>query len=242
MPSPRLSYVALMFSEVLTTLAFGGLAIVAAPIFSLWLPLRWLRSRPAPERWLGLAAVTPFAVVPLHWWWYPSDSVLAHLWFASLQVVAFFTPIWVSGRLSGTHPSVSRRDQRVGLATTALAGACLAMCFTLFGEDGGTLYMLAPAFMANPPKYWWTAASHSWLVWFVAATGLIVSSVAMRRGRVIGYIGLALVASLMALAHWDHYQVDAGFDATIGSVAVMCLASGACWLLVGHRVLAHKRT
>jgi hypothetical protein len=62
----------------------------------------------------------------------------------------------------------------------------------------------APLGRANPAQWWW-AVGHSWPVWLLATIGLQSSSVVLRRGWLVGYIGLAMVASLGAVAQWGRY-------------------------------------
>ena len=93
-------------------------------------------------------------------------------------------------RSRGASSRASRREYHLGLATAGVSAFCLPTSWLPSGEHSGTLDMIAPAFMANPPRWWW-AVSHSWTDWLLAAAGLLPSSVALRRGRLGGYIVLA---------------------------------------------------
>jgi hypothetical protein len=178
-------------------------------------------------------------VVP-HWWWYPSDSEVGHLWVAAIQVLAFLGVLQLSRVFGGEALRTPRRDRNVGLITAGVAGFSVTMFILLFGEDGGTLDMLAPAFTANPPEWWWTVA-HSWLEWFLLTAGLLPVSVFIRRGWALGYLGLAVVVSLGALLHWAHYYDAYPFGGSRGGVFTWGIMSGLCWLLAGHRLIVRNQ-
>ena len=209
-------------------------------IVSAWLLARWLRSHSSPERWLAMAAATPLAIVLAHWWWYPSDSVVGHLWVAAFQVLAFLGVIQTSRAFAGVSRRSSRHDDNVGLVSAGAAAFSATMFLLLFGEDGGTLDILAPAFMARPPE-WWSSVGHSWTDWFLLTIGLLTSSIVIRRGWRVGYVCLALAVSLVALFHWAHYYVAYPFAGGRGAVLTLMVASGLCWLLAAHRLLVRRR-
>jgi len=220
--------------------AFVVQGIFAGPflILSLWLPFLWLRSHPSPERWLGLVAYAPLLMVAAHWWQYPAEELLPHIWLAAAQTVAFLCVIYVSGVLSRSG-SASRRDRNIGLLIAAISGVSALMFFTLFGEDGGTLDMIAPAFIANPPA-WWSIVAHSWNEYFLGV-GLLPASIGIRRGRLLGYVALAAVVSLGAFLHWAHYYYAYPFGGSAGSVVLFGVASALCWLLAAHRLVTRQR-
>jgi hypothetical protein len=63
----------------------------------------------------------------------------------------------------------------------------------------------------------------------------------MRRGRVSGYVGLALTVSFVAFVHWEIFQLnDETLGVSAGSVATIMTVSGVCWMLAGHRLLVSR--
>jgi hypothetical protein len=223
----------------------SGVLVAAA-----WLMVRWLRRRPAFERCFGIVACLPLLGIVEHWWHHPvrypglgfdtSDSVSAHLWLAALQVLAVLAVARLSTVSADSSTRVSLRDDRTGVFTACLAGFCGAMFVLAYGEHGD---LFVPPLPVNPPGWWRTIAWHGWIFWFVTSIGLLLSSRAMRRGRAVGYVGLALVASYVALLHWDTFQLgERELGATSGSVAVILSACGLCWMLAGHRLFARNRS
>jgi len=216
---------------------FGGPPL----LLSLWLPFQWLRSHSSPERWLGFVAYAPLLMVAAHWWRYPAEELLPHIWLATAQTLAFLFVVLVSGALSRRSLSASQRDRNIGLLIAAISGVSGTMFLTLFGEDGGTLDMIAPAFIANPPA-WWSIVAHSWSEYFLVLIGLLPASIGIRRGRPLGYFALAIGVSLAALLHWAHYYYFHPYGGSAGSVFIFCVASALCWLLAAHRLVMRTRT
>jgi hypothetical protein len=171
---------------------------------------------------------------------YGFDSVSVHLWLAAFQVLCFLAAARWSAGPAGSSVRVSPRDDRIGIATAGVAGFSMAMFILAYGDHAGTFVLPGGA---NPPEWWKTIAWHGWLFWFLISIGLLLSSRAMRRGRAAGYAGLALVASFVAFLHWDTFQLgDPTLGASAGSVPVILIACGLCWILAGHRLLACNRS
>ena len=186
----------------------------------------------------------PLLGVAEHWWhrsakFYGTDILAAHLWLAAFQVLAFLAVARLSAVPANDSGHVSLRDERFGLATTGLAELCAAMFILAYGEH---VDMWVAPFPVNTPGWWRTVGWHGWGFWFFTGIGLLFSSRAMRRGQAGGYVGVALVASFVALMHWEIYQEGEGLGATAGSVALILSACGLCWILAGHRLLARTRS
>jgi hypothetical protein len=220
-----------------------GLGIL---LTSLWLTARWFQRRPASERWNGIAVLLPLLGIAEHSWhahdqleFYPTDSVAAHVWLAAFQVLGSLGVVRLANVRGRGSLHVSRRDDTIGLVCAGLAAVCAAMFILDYGDHAGTW---VPPFPENAPMWWRTIGWHGWPLWFLTGIGLLLSSRAMRRGRAAGYVGLALVISLLALAHWEKFQLrDDTLGASAGSVALSVSASGLCWILAGHRLLAGRR-
>ena len=214
---------------------------LAALIGALSLTARWLQRRPAPERWLGIAACLPLLGVAEHWWhakepleFYVSDSVAVHLWLAAFQVLCFLAAARWSSVPPGSSERLSRRDDAIGLVTTGLAGFCAEMFILDYGDHSD---VFVPPFPVNTPMWWRTIGWHGWMFWLLTGIGLILSSRALRHGRAAGYLGLALVVSFVAFMHWETFRLDdATLGASVGSVTIVGCASGLCWILAVHRL------
>jgi hypothetical protein len=217
-------------------------------IAAVWLMVRWLRSRPAFERCFGIPACLPLLGLAEHWWHspvhhpmglYKSDNVATHLVLTGFQILA----VVAVGRLSTVSVDrstrVSLQDDRTGVLTACLAGFCGAMFILAYGEHTD---LFVPPFPVNTPAWWRTIGWHSWGFWFLTGIGLLFSARAMRRGRASGYVGAALVASFVALMHWDTFLLgDQALGATAGSVALILSVCGLCWVLACRRLLARNR-
>jgi hypothetical protein len=193
--------------------------------------LRWLRFQPAPDRWLGIAAFAPLVAVVLHW-------------IAAIQVLAFLAPIWLSSAFTERVGTVSPQDRLAAVVMAGLAALCFAVFIVMFGEDGGTLEILAPAFSADPPRVWSILAGYQWPIWLVSASGLLGSSVLTRRYPAIGYLGFATIVTVIAFVHWLRYRL--GYDTlgasapTVGSLVVVSGFAGLSWFIAGHRLLTRS--
>ena len=224
-----------------------GVALGIGPLICcVWLPFRWFRYRPAPDRWLGIAAFAPLVAVVLHWWNYRSDSVLAHLWIAAIQLLAFLATIRLSSSYVAKSGAVSRQDHLASVLMAGLAGFCTMVFIVLFGEDGGTLQIVAPAFSADPPRVWSILSGHQWPAWLVSAGGLLGSAVVTRRNPAVGYLGFATIVTLMALDHWFSYRL--GYETlgagapTVSSLVVIAALAGLSWFIAGRRLLIGNHT
>jgi hypothetical protein len=202
---------------------------------------RWRRSWSAAERWLLIPACAPLLAVPAHWWWYPSDSVVAHFVLAGFQALAGVFVVALSNRFSRTSRRVSVHDSRIGLVTTGLAGFSATMFVLMYVDHPGILDEIAPAFMADPPRWWWSIEK-GWIPWFLATLVLLFSSAAIRRGWWFGYVGVALIASLFAWARWwMRYELGdelGRYRPSAGIVVVAIALSVMCWLAAAARIAA----
>lgn len=196
--------------------------------------------RPSAERWLLIPVCVPLLAVPAHWWWYPSDSVIAHLVLAGFQALACVFVITLSNRLSPPPRTVSVHGYHIGLVSTGLAGFSATMFVLMYVEHPGLLDEIAPAFMADPPR-WWSSIVWGWILWFLATAVLLPSSVAIRRGWSFGYVGVALIVSFLAWVRWFQRQ-ELGDELgpirpSARHVALLIALSTLCWLAAGFRVL-----
>jgi hypothetical protein len=228
--------------EVLGYLLVSGVFIAAV-----WLLVRWLRRRPAFEWCFGIAACLPLLGIAEHWWHHPvnhplgfyrSDSLSTHVVLAALQVLSVLAVARLSTVSVNGARLASLRDDRTGVLTACLAGFCGAMFILAYGEHTD---LFVPPFPVNTPGWWRTVGWHSWGFWFLTGIGLLLSARAMRRGRASGYVGAALVASFVALMHYDTFLLgDQALGATPGSVALILSVSGLCWILACHRLLTRN--
>jgi hypothetical protein len=219
------------------TLVFAAVPLVV-PAWLLW---RWLRSRPTEERWLGFVGSLPYVAVPAHWWFYPADSVVAHLWFAAFQVLAFLFVVRLSAVYSRTSAAVSAPEKYGGLVAAGLAGLAAEIFPIGYFEHAAVFDDVAADFVFHPPVWWWTISGFLFVPWFLVCVGLLPSSVALRRGWRIGHVGVALVVTLFAYIKWLQYELGpesyGPYAPGIATVAVFLAASAACWLIAAYRLL-----
>jgi hypothetical protein len=83
---------------------------LVALVPSVWLLSRWFRFQHGAERWLAVPGCVPLLAVAAHWWWYPSDSVVAHIWLAAFQVLAFLFVTKLSSVRARTSRTASVGD------------------------------------------------------------------------------------------------------------------------------------
>jgi hypothetical protein len=222
------------------------LVCIAVPLVgSAWLLWRWLRSQPRHGRWLGLVGILPFLAVPAHWWFYPSDSVVAHAWFAAFQVLVFRFVVGVSVKFGRTPAFISAPEKYGGLAATGLAGLAAEIFPIGWFEHSAVFDDVAAGFVFEPPVWWWTISGFSHVLWFLLTVGLLPSSIALRRGWRIGHVGVALVVTFFAWVKWLQYEdgpeMWGPHTPGVGTIATVVVLSAAFWLIAAYRLLTGLR-
>ena len=184
----------------------------------------------------------PLLAVPLHWWSYPSDSVIGHLWIPlPFRCSAFLGVVRLASVLARTSRTVSVRDRNVGFVTTGLAAASAAMFVLMYRSS-------TPVFSTRLlQRSWRTRHGGGGRSSGHGSCGSSRPSSCCLRRRPCGVAGRSAMSasrwsSACLYAHW-FFRYELGDDIgqmtpSAGSVVVLVTASILCWLVAGYRVLA----